>query len=144
MNENFERENVVIDKTFDFETVVSLRVLFLIAKACHEVNRSWCDINGDSSQDAWHLTPKWQQDSAVKGVLGVSNGNGPEESHASWMKEKLATGWKYGSVKDAKQKEHPCIMAYSELPPEQKIKDHLFVTTAKALLSAYENTKTPD
>jgi len=33
-----------------------------------------------------------------------------------------------------KKKEHPCFIPFSELPVEQKAKDHLFTGTVKALI----------
>lgn len=113
-------------------------ILAQIAEATHQTNRSYCAIIGDNSQPAWADAPNWQKISAVKGVLGVHKGNTPEQSHESWLKEKRATGWKYGPVKDPEKKEHPCFVPYALLPPEQKLKDHVFVTTATALLEAYE------
>lgn len=72
-------------------------------------------------------------ESAVKGVEGVLHGNNPEQSHECWLKEKHETGWKYGPVKDPGKKEHPCMVPYIELPPEQRVKDELFVGTVKML-----------
>jgi len=106
------------------------------AEAAHEMNRVWCVAHGDFSQMHWGEAPEWQRTSAINGVKGVLDGNGPEQSHESWMKEKVATGWKYGLVKDADKKEHPCMVAYADLPPEQKIKDQIFVATVKTFAAA--------
>lgn len=51
---------------------------------------------------------------------------GTDDSHNSWLKEKEESGWKYGPVKDAEKKEHPCFVPYEELPDSQKSKDYLF------------------
>lgn len=106
------------------------------AAAAHEANRVWCRAHVDHSQVAWNDAPKCQQSSAVKGVEGVLAGNGPEQLHQSWLREKEATGWKYGPVKDAAKKEHPCFVPYSDLPPEQKAKDDIFIDTVRAVASA--------
>jgi hypothetical protein len=111
-------------------------VLEECARAAHEVNRAYCLAIGDSSQPSWNDAPEWQRSSARQGVLGVYYGNGPVESHGSWMAEKLANGWKYGPVKDPDKKEHPCMVAYEDLPPEQRKKDHLFITTVAAMFVA--------
>src|SRR5690606_2016961 len=50
----------------------------------------------------------------------------PEQSHALWMKHKLAEGWRYGPVKDEEHKEHPCLVPYEQLPLNQRTKDWLF------------------
>ena len=50
--------------------------------------------------------------------------------------EEQLEGWKYGPVKDAQKKEHPCFLPYAELPPEQKAKDYLFRAVVHALKNA--------
>lgn len=113
------------------------RVLEACARAAHEVNRAYCAALGDPSQPAWDQCPDWQNVSMYKGVKGVlEDYNSPEESHASWLAEKLITGWKYGPVKDPDKKEHPCFVPYDELPEAQKAKDYLFVATVKAMAEA--------
>lgn len=107
-----------------------------IAKVCHEANRGYCQTLGDMSQQPWEASPLWQQESAVKGVEFIRDNPSaaPSASHDSWLKEKEATGWKYGPVKDAEKKEHPCFVAYDALPVEQRLKDHLFGAIARTLL----------
>jgi hypothetical protein len=99
-----------------------------IAQVAHEINRAYCAALGDHSQAHWEDAPEWQRKSAVNGVeFHLSNPNaGPSASHESWMKEKEADGWKYGPVKDADKKEHPCYLPYEELPTDQKAKDYIF------------------
>lgn len=69
-------------------------------------------------------------------MLGVLRGNTPEQSHESWFAEKVATGWKYGPVKDPEKREHPCMVSYAELPPVQRQKDHVFVGTVRTWAAA--------
>lgn len=106
-----------------------------IAAVCHEANRALCWSNGDFSQPEWGDAPKWQRDSAVNGVNFrlVNPCSPPSASHDSWLKEKKETGWKYGPVKDADKKEHPCFVPYDKLPKEQKAKDALFCAVVDAL-----------
>lgn len=106
-----------------------------IARVTHEANRAYCLSLGDTSQPPWDGAPDWQKDSARQGVAAVLNGtaNTPEEQHQEWMGYKLASGWKYGPVKDADKKEHPCMVPYSDLPEDQKRKDHLFRAVVTAL-----------
>lgn len=105
-----------------------------IAQVVHEANRAYCQTLGDNSQMAWADAPEWQRSSAVDGVEGIQSGRitRPEQSHESWLAEKERTGWKYGPVKDADKKEHPCFVPYPELPPEQQVKDAIFFAIVRA------------
>ena len=99
-----------------------------IARICHEANRALCESQGDTSQPSWNEAPDWQRKSALQGVsMHLSNPEAtPEMSHESWLAQKEADGWKYGPVKDADKKEHPCFVPYDQLPVEQQAKDYLF------------------
>lgn len=102
--------------------------LVKIAKLCHQVNKAYCESQGDLSQTDWENAPDWQKDSAVNGVNFHLRNEGitPENSHESWMKQKEEEGWVYGEVKDPEKKTHPCMVPYCELPAEQKAKDYIF------------------
>ena len=105
-----------------------------IACVCHEANRAYCLSLGDDSQLPWEDAPVWQTRSAVKGVENALSGEvTPEESHQSWLAEKMDAGWVYGEEKDEEKKTHPCICPYYDLSAEQQMKDHLFVAVAKTL-----------
>lgn len=109
----------------------------MIAKLAHETNRAYCMFLGDMSQPTWEDAPEWQRDSAMNGVR-FHRGNPdarPEDSHESWMAEKVADGWVYGEVKDPEAKTHPCIKPYDELPEAQRLKDHLFLAIVRTALS---------
>ena len=107
-----------------------------IAKVAHEINRAYCKSIGDSSQTSWEDAPGWQKKSAMDGVLFHLNNPStlPSASHESWLAEKERDGWKYGPVKDADKKEHPCFVPYESLPTEQKAKDYLFGAVCDQLL----------
>lgn len=99
-----------------------------VAHICHEVNRAYCLSIGDSSQPHWSEAPDWQKSSARNGVEKILNGEikAPEQSHESWMAEKVAAGWTFGPEKNPELKQHPCMVPYAELPAEQRVKDALF------------------
>lgn len=111
-----------------------------IARACHEANRGLCIAQGDYSQVEWHKAPQWQRDSAVNGVMFcIANPDAPPSAnHDNWLKVKTEDGWKYGPVKDEMKKEHPCFVPYEALPPEQKVKDHVFKSIVAALAPKVE------
>lgn len=101
-----------------------------LAAITHEANRRLCIAGGDRSQPEWRDAPEWQRDSAEKGVLfHMANPDAtPEDSHESWLAEKVTAGWVYGEVKnpDADPKTHPCLRPYAELPVDQQAMDYLF------------------
>lgn len=111
------------------------------AEAAHEMNRIYCEARGDNSQPDWVEAPQWQKASARNGVRGALAGNTPEQSHASWYAEKVATGWKFGPVKDPEKKEHPCMVPYADLPPAQQKKDALFLSTVRAMAAALSSAE---
>lgn len=102
-----------------------------IARICHEANRAYCVTLGDQSQPSWDEAPDWQRSSAIAGVeFHLANPDaGPEGSHASWMRQKIADGWSYGVRKDTKGR---FLVPYRQLPPEQQRKDALFVAIVHA------------
>lgn len=107
-----------------------------IAKVCHEANKSFCEaIMGDNSQLSWEQAPDWQKESAKAGVVFCMDNPDapPSANHDSWLKEKEKDGWKYGEIKDAEKKEHPCFVPYEKLPVEQQKKDYLFKAIVAAL-----------
>lgn len=104
------------------------------AMRAHEANRGYCLALGDTSQVPWEEAPDWQRQSAIKGVQFIIDNPdaSPAESHVSWLKEKRRDGWKYGPVKDAEAKTHPCFVPYDELPIEQRAKDYIFGAVVRA------------
>ncbi len=106
----------------------SLNYVDKIAKVCHNANRAYCQTLGDYSQDPWEAAPEWQRATVRNGVEFHMDGKetSPQASHENWMRVKLEEGWVYGPVKDAELKTHPCMVAYDQLPEEQRKKDSLF------------------
>ena len=106
-----------------------------IAKICHEANRAYCQTMGDFSHLPWESAPEWVRQSAIEGVkFRLANPYcTPQDMHANWMRQKLEAGWTYGMLKDEEAKTHPCLVAYGELPKEQRVKDKLFSSIVSAM-----------
>ena len=106
-----------------------------IARVCHQVNKAYCEAIGDFSQPTWEDAEDWMKESAINGVeLHINRPlAGAEQSHESWMREKVNAGWEYGTEKDAEAKTHPCIVPFSMLPVEQQAKDFIFRAIVHAL-----------
>lgn len=57
-------------------------------------------------------------------------------SHDIWVKQRLDDGWRYGPQHDLDRQEHPCLVAYSDLPDDEKQSRRLTVLeTFKAMLA---------
>lgn len=105
-----------------------------IAHVCHEANRALQVTAGEDPVSAHFMeAPEWQLQSAFEGVQSALDGQTPEELHESWYLAKFRNGWRYGETKDAVLKTHPCMVAYSDLPADQRIKDAVF----HAIVSAF-------
>jgi RyR domain len=109
-----------------------------IAKICHEANKAYCESQGDTSQKSWDDADQWQRDSMISGVRYkmIHPLVTPEGMHAQWLDRKEREGWRYGPIKDASKKEHPCFMPYRDLPEHQKVKDFIFSGICEVLLKA--------
>ena len=106
-----------------------------IARVAYNVNRAYCEALGDFSFSDWEEAPDWQRETCIAGVeFHLANPDAsPSASHESWLAEKVATGWQYGPEKDPEKKEHPCMVAFNQLPREQRAKDYLFTAVVKSL-----------
>lgn len=106
-----------------------------IARVVHEANRAYCQTIGDDSQKPWDEAEEWQHESSFESVRQVIEHPEitPEDLHVQWMQSKVRDGWKYGPIKDAEKKEHPCLVPYNELPVEQQKKDALIRAIVNAL-----------
>lgn len=103
-------------------------VILSIARVAHDVNHAYCQAIGDTGSTSWEDAPNWQRDSVCRGVEMHLRDPAvtPEQSHQSWMDQKLREGWAFGEVKDGNAKTHPCLLPYDQLPHEQRLKDHIF------------------
>lgn len=116
-----------------------------IAALAHAINAAYCAAIGDDTQTDWDNAPEWQKASAIAGVeMHLANPDAtPEQSHESWLEQKLNEGWVYGEVKDTEAKVHPCCLPYDELPIEQKAKDYIFRATVHAASTLIESMPKP-
>ena len=131
-------ENIVGEFYFTAGSATRGASMEQVAEVAHEVNRAYCQALGDASQPSWDDAPEWQRASARMGAdLHTMGDFGPEESHISWMNQKLEEGWKYGPVKNPEAKEHPCIVPFDQLPLEQQAKDHIFRGVVHAVNVAF-------
>jgi len=41
-------------------------------------------------------------------------------THEVWAAQRFAEGWQYGTTRNDERKEHPCLVAYEDLPENEK------------------------
>lgn len=111
-----------------------------IAMLAHEANRLIQAAGGEEPSPPWADAPAWQQASAREGVVNVLENPGmtPEQSHIGWLGHKAKNGWRWGPVKDAEKKEHPCFLPYHKLPAGQRVKDEVFTGVVRTVLDGLE------
>ena len=57
-------------------------------------------------------------------------------AHDLWAQQRFADGWSYGPHRNDQAKQHPCLVAYEELPDSEKEYDrHAALGTLKAILA---------
>ena len=55
--------------------------------------------------------------------------------HEVWAQTRIQQGWTYGPQRDDKQKKHPCLIPYEDLPEEEKEFDRdTSVSTLKLIM----------
>ncbi len=105
-----------------------------IAKICHETNRAYREVIGETTQPHWENAPDWLREATIEGVIFLleNPGASAERTHENWLRRKEKEGWKYGIVSNAEKKEHPSILPYSMLTESERRKDALFVAVVHA------------
>ena len=43
-----------------------------------------------------------------------------KNTHDIWARQRMKDGWRFGPVRDDAKKEHPCLIAYEELPESER------------------------
>lgn len=115
-----------------------------IARVVHEAGFALCQEFGDNSWKHWEETDQWRVDATLDQIESykktLRNGEeiSPRRDHEIWVANKINAGWKYGPVKDADKKEHPLLVAFDQLPPVEKFKNHLFAAILQAFLKFEE------
>lgn len=107
--------------------------------AAHEVLRSYSrNVLDDYTHAAWDDVPEESKREVRQNVISIMQYDyTAEKSHEIWMAQKLASGWRWGNVKNPEKREHPCLVEYKLLPEEQRFKDELWVSTVRLMLTSF-------
>jgi ryanodine receptor 2 len=59
-----------------------------------------------------------------------------KNSHELWAQQRLAEGWTLGTERDDRNKRHPCLLPYEDLPePEKEYDRRTAMGTLKAIVA---------
>ena len=109
----------------------------LCARAAHEMNRSFCALQGDTSHKSWEDTPEELKQTARLSVQNIVEFDfNAEKTHEAWVSDKIARGYQRGDVKDDTKKTHPALVPFAQLPFEVQAKDKLWVAVVKEFMTA--------
>lgn len=106
-----------------------------IAQLVHETLSSWARIRGMPAYPSWEDAEDWMRAStleSVEHVLQHPNAD-PGAQHVQWMEQKQKDGWVWGETKDADAKTHPMLVPFAQLPDDERAKDAIIISLAKAL-----------
>lgn len=131
--------NQGFDKT---ETYTDMVVTTTSATICDLVSQYARYVSGKQRSTClpWAEMTQEQQNK-FKSVVIASLSNPPKsarESHDRWMISRVSDGWVYGIKASAELKQHPNIVHWELLPPEEQFKDAIF---SSLILSAYSLLK---
>tara|TARA_R110000850_G_scaffold181957_1_gene307338 strand:+ start:2576 stop:3073 length:498 start_codon:yes stop_codon:yes gene_type:complete len=106
------------------------------AIACHEMNKTYCAAFMDFDHEHWDDCPEALQNSARDGIIAICMNPAitPPELHNNWMMGKAAEGYVWGPTKSVVDKTHPSLIEYNELTYQERMKDLIFLSTARAVL----------
>lgn len=110
-----------------------------ISKIAHETMREYKESLGEPLP-AWDNAAQWMKDSTVDTIKDIMSdpSKTAEDIHNEWMRQKIASGWKYGPVKDAEQKTNPLLIPFNNLTVQEKIKDSLMSEVCNYAIKAKE------
>lgn len=59
-----------------------------------------------------------------------------ENAHDMWASERIRDGWTFGPNRDDTDRQHPCLVPYSQLPERERDYDRAMVTgSVRAILA---------
>lgn len=107
-----------------------------VARGVHAAIRAYNESIGDAALPAWDDLDAQLQASTMSGVEACLNGATPRQQHENWMATRIADGWVYGPKTDRAAKINQCLVPYTELPYEQRIKDEVFQAAVRSAVAA--------
>lgn len=135
-------ETTFVTETLETERCAACGIIFAIPTAFTKKRKEYgdtfyCPSGHHLSYGESEAAQERKKREEADGVRKIADGQirSPEESHHAWSDLKINEGWRYGPVKDPAKREHPCLVPYDELPPEQRAKDRIFFVVVSSLLA---------
>lgn len=123
---------------------LSAQAIEILAAACHSAWYAYSVLALGEAGQEWEQAPEWQRESIRSAVRFWAFNRGREDlervSHENWMRERLASGWRLGPVRDAEARTSPCLVPYDELPEPQRRKDLVVVQAFRAVFREMSRT----
>jgi len=105
-----------------------------IAVVAHAANRAYSEMHGQQIA-SWDALSKERQQGIIAGVqyAAAHPQASAEALHAHWLEHMEKIGFAYGEIKSEKDKKHPSMRPWAELPKTEQRKDALFAAIVHAL-----------
>ena len=104
-------------------TPVDLRIE-RVARKAYEVNVAYHAMAyRNNHRPTWKQLPEEKRAHIRRVVVAIDRGEitTPAERHEYWRRERIATGWSYGPVKDIERQQHPELVPFDDLPTRQQM-----------------------
>jgi hypothetical protein len=107
-----------------------------IARIAHEATRQLAMVYNET-RTAWEALSDDLQQLIIQRVR--EHLEHPEQSaqstHDAWVDRRLLEGWQYAADLNLQERRHPHLMPFHKLPPRERARQTLFVSTITALAS---------
>ena len=60
-----------------------------------------------------------------------------KDVHEQWAAARMKDGWRYGPARDDREKLHPCLVPYEELPESEKEYDRISAVSTLKLIRKF-------
>lgn len=118
-----------------------MMLIINIAKECHSANDDLMLVNNEvPNLTDWHQMDDHTRSMNIKSVSKIIDNKyiTAKDLHNEWMDNKIADGWKYGTVKNPELKTHPLIIEFEKMSDINKLKDQNFIDIVNKHRNEYE------
>jgi len=103
--------------------ILTIEQLAELAYGCNAVLKG---VLGDQHvPEPWHALSPERRASYIRRAEQAAHD--PAEQHQWWYEDRSREGWKWGAREDEEAKRHPNMVPFAALPPEQQLKDILYL-----------------